>query len=231
VLNERQAKILSAVIKEYVSSAEPVPSKVIADGYDLDVSPATVRNDMAMLEELGLLRQPHTSAGRIPTEDGYRLYLKMLEHPQVSKRIHAPLRRAAAPALTAKDRVREVAKALVELSGETAIATLDKDWQYYTGFSELFRKPDFQDLESLRSISGIIDKMDDVLRGLYHQTDKDMSIWIGRDNPLSGEMATVMVRYELPNGLTGMVGLTGPLRMRYKRNMQLLSEAKRLLEM
>lgn len=230
MLNERQAKILSAVIKEYVTTAQPVPSKSIADGYDLGVSPATVRNDMALLEELNLLRQPHTSAGRVPTEDGYRLYLKMLEHPVASKRIHAPLKQAAMLESSAKDRLRQVAKALVELSGETAIATLEKDWQYYTGFTELFKKPDFQDMESLRSISQVVDKMDDVLKSLYEKADKDMSIWIGRDNPLSHEMATVMVRYTLPNGMTGMVGLTGPLRMRYRRNMGLLSEAKRLLE-
>jgi len=77
-LNERKLKILAAVVEEYVRTGEPVGSKAIASLPDIGVSAATVRNDMAMLEQLGYLEQPHTSAGRIPTISGYRLYIDKL---------------------------------------------------------------------------------------------------------------------------------------------------------
>lgn len=80
-LNERKLKILAAVVEEYVRTGEPVGSKVIASLPGIGVSAATVRNDMAMLEQLGFLEQPHTSAGRVPTIKGYRLYIEELMSP------------------------------------------------------------------------------------------------------------------------------------------------------
>ncbi|MFR0879942.1 MAG: heat-inducible transcriptional repressor HrcA [Oscillospiraceae bacterium] len=80
-MNDRKLKILAAVIDEYILTGEPVGSKVIASLPDINVSAATVRNDMAMLEQLGYLEQPHTSAGRIPTFSGYRLYIEKIMQP------------------------------------------------------------------------------------------------------------------------------------------------------
>ncbi len=77
-MDERKLKILSAVVEEYIFSGEPVGSKTIMKSLDINVSPATIRNDMAALEQLGFLEQPHTSAGRIPTFNGYRLYIDKL---------------------------------------------------------------------------------------------------------------------------------------------------------
>jgi heat-inducible transcriptional repressor len=77
-LNERQKIILSGIVKEYINTAAPVSSKLIAERYDLGVSPATVRNEMASLEDQGYLTHPHTSAGRIPTEEGYRYFVQRL---------------------------------------------------------------------------------------------------------------------------------------------------------
>jgi len=81
-LSERKKKILRAVVESYVETAEPVGSKTLAAEGSLNVSPATIRNEMSDLEELGLLEQPHTSAGRIPSSQGYRLYVNelMAEH-------------------------------------------------------------------------------------------------------------------------------------------------------
>lgn len=77
-LTERQRKILQAIVEDYVATAEPVGSRTIARKYGLGVSPATIRNDMADLEEIGLLEQPYTSAGRIPSDQGYRYYVDQL---------------------------------------------------------------------------------------------------------------------------------------------------------
>lgn len=87
MLDERKRRILQAVIDDYISTAEPVGSRTIARKYDLGISPATVRNEMADLELLGYLEQPHTSAGRIPSVKGYRFYVDcLLAPPQISDR-------------------------------------------------------------------------------------------------------------------------------------------------
>jgi heat-inducible transcriptional repressor len=78
VLDERKLAVLRAIVEDYVSTTEPVGSKSLVDRHGLDVSPATIRNDMAVLEEQGFIAQPHTSAGRIPTEKGYRLFVDRL---------------------------------------------------------------------------------------------------------------------------------------------------------
>ncbi len=80
-MDERKKKILRALIQDYISSAEPIGSRTIARKFDLGVSPATIRNEMSDLEELGLIEQPHTSAGRIPSDAGYRYYVDFLMEP------------------------------------------------------------------------------------------------------------------------------------------------------
>ena len=78
MLDERKLAVLRAIVEDYVSTTEPVGSKSLVDRHGLDVSPATIRNDMAVLEDQGFIAQPHTSAGRIPTEKGYRLFVDRL---------------------------------------------------------------------------------------------------------------------------------------------------------
>ena len=78
MLDDRKLAVLRAIVRDYVSTMEPVGSKALVDRHHLDVSPATIRNDMAVLEEQGYITQPHTSAGRIPTDQGYRLFVDRL---------------------------------------------------------------------------------------------------------------------------------------------------------
>src|SRR5512146_2777373 len=74
-LTDRQKSLLMVIIRDYIDAAQPVGSKRLVDRYHLDLSSATIRNEMAALTEMGYLRQPHTSAGRVPTEEGYRLFV------------------------------------------------------------------------------------------------------------------------------------------------------------
>ena len=87
MLDERKLAVLRAIVEDYVSTTEPVGSKSLVDRHGLDVSPATIRNDMAVLEEQGFIAQPHTSAGRIPTEKGYRLFV---DRPSGNSRMASP---------------------------------------------------------------------------------------------------------------------------------------------
>jgi len=82
-MNSRQQKILNTIVKEYVKSSKPVSSKVLVLKHKLELSSATIRNEMKKLEKAGYLQQPHTSAGRIPTEKAYRLFIKSLESAEI----------------------------------------------------------------------------------------------------------------------------------------------------
>jgi heat-inducible transcriptional repressor len=79
-LTERQKTLLLLIIRDYIESAQPIGSKRLAEHYNINFSPATIRNDMAALTEMGYLRQPHTSAGRVPTEEGYRFFVSQMMH-------------------------------------------------------------------------------------------------------------------------------------------------------
>src|ERR687889_1953104 len=96
MVEDRKLSVLRAIVQDYVSTQEPVGSKSLVERHQLGVSPATVRNDMAALEEEGLIAQPHTSAGRIPTDKGYRLFVDRLSQ---LKPLTAAERRAIATLL------------------------------------------------------------------------------------------------------------------------------------
>ena len=125
-LEERKKKVLEAIILDYIATAEPVGSRTITKKYDLGVSPATIRNEMADLEELGLIEQPHTSAGRIPSQIGYRYYVDFLmEKENLTNEIKKFIRRSLRDEIRAKeDLVRGAVRLLSQVSKHTAVLIL-----------------------------------------------------------------------------------------------------------
>jgi heat-inducible transcriptional repressor len=122
VLDERKLDVLRAIVEDYVATHEPVGSKSLVDRHNLGVSPATVRNDMAALEEEGYITQPHTSAGRIPTDAGYRLFVDKLStvktlSPAEKKAISSFL----AGAVDLDDVVRRTVRLLAQITRQVAI--------------------------------------------------------------------------------------------------------------
>ena len=122
MLDERKLAVLRAIVEDYVSTTEPVGSKSLVDRHGLDVSPATIRNDMAVLEEQGFIAQPHTSAGRIPTDKGYRLFVDRLSS---IKTMSAAERRAIeaflAGAYSLDDIVARTVRLLAQLTRQVAV--------------------------------------------------------------------------------------------------------------
>ncbi|MBX3111748.1 MAG: heat-inducible transcription repressor HrcA [Fimbriimonadaceae bacterium] len=116
-LSDRKKQILRAVVVEYVTGTEPVPSELIASKYELGVRSATVRNEMAEITDLGLLEQPHTSAGRVPSDVGYRYYVdRLVVQRTVNQEEGARIRGAATDEEPLRDLVQETAKALSRLT-------------------------------------------------------------------------------------------------------------------
>lgn len=231
MINPRQERILAAIVEEYVETAEPVASKHLVEQHGIDVSSATVRNDMAALEAAGLLRQPHTSAGRIPTEEGYRYYLDRFVRKSKTPAVRVRLTIKTSPMPTDNFRgyMRQLAKSLVQLTGEAAFVSEEDGWHFYTGITNLFEKPEFGDVAAMRALSGVIERFDDLVRNSSDRLTNDVNVWIGAENPFGEDMATIMVKYQNPKSTQGVLGLVGPLRMNYAKNMKLLAEARRVL--
>ncbi len=163
MLDERKLAVLRATIHDYVASREPVGSKGLVERHGLDVSPATVRNDMAVLEEEGYLVQPHTSAGRIPTDKGYRLFVDRLV---TLRPLTPPQRRAIetflAGAVDKDDIVRRTVRLLAQLTRQVAMV------QYPVSDQTFIKHVELVALEHDRALLVLIDSAGNVEQRLLH---------------------------------------------------------------
>src|SRR5436190_17082791 len=119
---DRRLMVLRAIVQDYVQTSEPVGSKALVERHHLGVSPATVRNDMAVLEEEGYIRQPHTSAGRVPTNAGYRLFVDRLSRAKpVSPAVRRAIERFLIGAVDLDDVVHRTVRLLAQLTRQVAV--------------------------------------------------------------------------------------------------------------
>ena len=174
MLEERQQKLLTLVVENYITTAEPVGSRYLVEKAGLDWSEATVRNELRLLEVEGYLTHPHTSAGRIPTTKGYRFYIEQLDKDslRVGKNDSQALEKAFS-ANGQESQYKNVAKTLVQLSDETVIMAFSVEKMYYTGLSNLFSKPDFAELQLVASVSRAFDRCEEYLPRFYERVEKD----------------------------------------------------------
>lgn len=226
----RTGLILQAVIEEFIASAEPVASKDVADRAGLEVSPATVRNEMMTLETDGFLRAPHTSAGRVPTLKGYAYYLEHCLRVSHALEFESMLREAVHVAAESQMLLRAVARLLAQASGETAMVAFAPGWSYYTGVSNLLRKPDFHDLDLVHAVSETFDRMEEHLEDVFSAATDTPQVMLGEQSPFGQDVATIIVSYATPRLSTGVLALVGPTRMDYGRNIGLVESAKEALQ-
>lgn len=212
-MEARQEDILKLVVEQYVESAEPVGSKFLAEKTNLGVSGATLRNEMRDLEESGFLTHPHTSAGRLPTEAGYRYYVEHLMRPVALKQsAQNNLDHIAETEPDMTNRLKTTARYAAEYSGNAVIAVWNADSFYYTGLSYLFAQPEFQEYVHVVHMSAMFDECEDRLDDIFGAAPEGgVSVLIGSKNPLGRFCSAVVSR---PNE-SQMVAIVGPMRMRY----------------
>lgn len=217
-----------SVIHEYIKKATPVASKMLVGRGGFKISSATLRNEMADLEEEGYLTQPHTSAGRIPTEAGFNFYLANLpeEKLEVSGKEKKELERAARAEEFPE---KSLAKVLAEFSEEAVILAFGKNDVYYTGLSHLFSKPEFHDQNLVYRIGEVVDHLDEIINEIFEETKEEIKVLIGKKNPFSADCGAVVSRYRGKNKKAGLVAVLGPIRMDYGKNIALIREVKNLL--
>ena len=230
MISDRKKFLLETIIKEYVKTAQPVSSGVLVDKYKLDISPATVRNEMMELEEEGYIHQPHTSSGRVPTEDAYVLVLGDWLNVKKKKELKDTETNLLNKLFSNDEAAfRQTAKAIAEMANGAVYWAFHKNDLYYTGLSNLFSQPEFKQAETVYDVSVIIDRMEEIIDGIFEELAEGEQVLVGSKNPFGDFLSTVLVKYK-NNNQTGVFGILGPLRMDYNRNLALVEFIKKKFE-
>lgn len=228
-MTERQEQLFKLLVERYIQTAEPVSSSVLAQDSDLGVSSATVRNDLADLDAGGYLISPHTSAGRVPTDKGYRYYIATFLGSQRRVERERKALEHQSHASTPEARLRQLAAALSELSGSVVVLSLGSHHSYTTGIARLFELPEFASAEQMRRLGQMIDVMDATMLALTRQQFQDVRIQVGSESPFGEQMSSMVVSFHDRSGAQGVVSIIGPTRMNYGYNRALLREVRQLL--
>lgn len=239
-MTDRQREILFAIIEEYAELATPVGSVTLAKLFD--VSSATIRAEMVKLEEMGYIMQPHTSAGRVPTDAGYRLYVNQLQQSLEgeSHRIESEsggstdrTKRALETRIQAQTRsdyaIRSAVDSLVELTGNLGLATVG-DQLYISGFGNLFSQPEFSQSTQVQAVAKLLDNIKPWLREV--SPNETINVYIGTENPVgkTSNVSLIISRFRSPFSDHSYIGVLGPTRQSYKRVMSLVRHAGLMLE-
>ncbi len=236
-ITERQKAILFAIIEEYAEMAAPVGSVTLAKLFN--VSSATIRAEMGKLEEMDLVAQPHTSAGRIPTDAGYRLYVNSLSEQgndqvnSIDDKIIDRSTHALEVRVNSQSRadfaIRGAVDSLVELTGNLGLATIG-DQLYLAGISRLFTQPEFMDNSRVQSVAKLLDNLEPWLREAA--PGKPLNIFIGQENPIgkTSGVSLIISKFRSPYSDKSYIGVLGPTRQNYSRVMSLVRHAGNMLE-
>jgi len=222
-MSSRRLEILRAIVDEYVATQEPVGSKAIAERHGLGISPATIRNEMAVLEDEGLITQPHTSAGRIPTDLGYRVFVdKLATVKPMSPAERRAIETFLDEANNLEQLMRRSAKLLADITKQVAVITYPiigentgSEKMAISGTANLARSGEDLGL----TLSPILEALEEqvVLMRLLDEANSTVHVRIGREQIETNLQTTslVSVGYGANSAQLGAVGVLGPTRMDY----------------
>lgn len=233
-MNERQSKLLAAIIDQFIDTAAPIGSKKLLEAGYFSCSSATIRSEMLQLEDDGYLEQPHVSAGRIPTAKGYRSYVqKSMQPSKQEKIVRKRFDSLKEMYLQRKDQERayEAVALLAHMIPNVAFASVPHKKQvYYLGLANALRQPEF--LADPRLASGVAEVLEEHLHTVLDSVEIDDQIryYIGENHILPQiQSCSLMVTEYKVRDLSGAVGILGPMRMDYGYNTIALDMAADLL--
>lgn len=233
-MTERQVKILAAIIEQYAEIAEPVGSVLLAKLFG--VSSATIRSEMARLDELGMITQPYTSAGRIPTDQGYRFYVNAISEGNlrtstmnIDRGTKAIGVRIEAHQARADRAIRSAVDSLADLTQNLGLATIG-DEIYINGIGNLFSQPEFLRGNHVQSVAKLIDNIEPWLREVA--PNEPLNVYIGSENPVGrdSDVSLIIGRFRSPYSDRSYIGVMGPTRQSYARVIHLVRQTGAILE-
>jgi transcriptional regulator of heat shock response len=224
----RRREVLAAVIDAYVKNASPVSSETLVRDFKMDLSPATVRNVLAELEELGYLTHPHTSAGRIPTQSGYRYFVNNLMGEigliEAEKyRIESDYHRNIGELEQILD---ETSRLISEMTHYAGIVSFS-DWQhriFYKGTSFMLEQPEFRDLSKIRHLLAVLEEKEQLLGIINRDLKERIAIYIGSEIACSeiDDCSLIVSSYKVKDRPSGRLAVLGPIRMQYGKTVSTL---------
>lgn len=219
-LTDRQRDLLKAIVELHVKTGEPVGSENIDKEYSLGVSPATIRNEMVRLTELGYLKQPHTSAGRVPTSIGFRLYITdLMKERNLPVAAEVSMKEALWQQRHKEGRLlQEAVRALANRSGLLSLAVDDEGDIFYAGAANILDWPEFSDIDVTRFVLSLFDEFPTLQQILGRAVGSDsMHVIFGDELEFEFLEPTgfVFCRYVGPNDKNGIIGVIGPARINF----------------
>lgn len=219
-ITSREMQILKSIIEEYIETAEPVGSEKLEKKYNLGISPATIRNEMVRLTDIGYLKQPHTSAGRIPTSMALKYYVHELMQPKnLSVADEVSVREKIWDYRFQTDKLlREATKALADKTKMLAVSTTEDGNIYYAGASNILILPEFFDIQLTRSVLEILDQFE-YWQNLIAKSleEEDIHILLGEElgEELFSPCGLIYMKFNAGSKKSGTIGIIGPSRLNY----------------
>lgn len=215
----RRNRVLEAIVKVHITSALPVGSKYIARM--LDLSSATIRHVMFELEAEGYVKQPYTSAGRVPTDLGYRRYvdsmMRVKKMPQDD--IFSKISRYITKKRFFEEIIEAISSAISKITNYTSIALSPNNKVYFDGTYHMLEQPEFSRLGMARNFLRVMEEKDELLRIMSQDLEtRGTTIHIGRENIFEElrECTIITSTYRVKDHISGNIGVIGPMRMKYE---------------
>jgi len=226
-MSPRQEHILHAIVETYASTAEPVGSASLSEQFE--TSSATVRAEMAALERLGLIMQPHVSAGRVPTDRGYRAYVNSLERPAPDRRHEQALAQRVRSAGEVERAIKNAVESLAHVTHNLGLATIAGNL-YLSGIASLFQQPEFAAGARAYEVARLLDSLEEWLAEAA--PGASVSCYIGRENPIGRTSGATLIisRFNSPYSERSYIGVLGSTRQNYSQVLGLVEYTGRLLE-
>ena len=231
----RKDRVLAIVVDEYIKNITPVSSNLIVQEYHLDVSPATVRNILAELEEDGFLMHPHTSAGRVPTQRGYRYFVDHLMNEiqllqEEKEHIHAEYKQNVKELETLLAKTSEV---ISNLTHYTSIISVDGEGGkvFCWGLSFVAGYPEFHNFDRIKHILRVLEEKERILEVINRDLGRKIQIYIGSEiacTEIEG-CSLAVSSYKTEKGPSGRMAVLGPTRMDYERVVSTLEYFSQLM--
>lgn len=234
-LTARQTQILKALIDEYIKTAEPVGSEALEKKYNLGVSPATIRNEMAELTKLGYIRQPHTSAGRTPSPNAMKFYIdQLMEEKQMSLTDEVKAKEDVWDARgDLNELLEEATHALAESTKNLAVAATDEGKVWSAGYKNVFSNPEFSDMEACANLFSFLEEEERLCRLFFGRPAplNPIEVLFGEelDWPEISPVGMVTTHFNV-HGKNGILGVVGPIRLSYPTVIPILRYFKGLIE-
>lgn len=232
-ISKRQGKILDIIVKEYINSAQPVSSQLVEKKHNLDICPATIRAEMQKLTEENYLYQPYTSAGRMPTDKGYRFFvnellvqenifefegfdIKDLFQKEVENRIKF---------------IQSLTKNLAQISKSLVLSYLEGENIFWKeGWEEVLKEPEFREKDYIINFTKLLESIEKNIDNL--NLNSEIKIYIGKEIPFKKIEGFSIISSKCYSSYCGeiIVSLLGPKRMIYDKNIGLINYLRKLLE-